>query len=36
MKMAPIKEEIVFRLLCGGGVVLAIWQYTMMICGYAD
>ena len=33
MRNAPI---IVFQLLCGAGVVLAVWQYVMMFSSYAD
>ena len=36
MKKAPMKEEAVFWLLGGSGVVLAIWQYASMITGYTD
>ena len=36
MRKAPFNEEIVFWLLSGVGVVLAIWQCARMVSSYAD
>jgi hypothetical protein len=36
MRSAPIQREIVFWLICGAGVVLAVWQYAMMFSSYTD
>jgi hypothetical protein len=36
MQKAPINWEIVFWLLCGAGVVLAMWQYGRMVSSYTD
>jgi hypothetical protein len=36
MQKAPINWEIVFWLLCGAGLVLAFWQYGMMVSSYTD
>ena len=32
--MVPILRETGFWLLCGAGVVLAIWHYSSMVLGY--
>jgi len=32
--MAPIAEELVFWLLGGAGVLLAVWQYFSMLSTY--
>lgn len=36
MRKAPFNGEIVFWLLIGASVVLAIWQYASMVSSYTD
>jgi hypothetical protein len=35
-EVRQLRGEMVFWLLCGAGVVLAVWQYVMMFSSYTD